>query len=131
MSQRISRNGATNTTCGNTRLNECRAFTRDIDEFRKWFTKDDATWIGAKVPYWTSLLATLLACAMVPFQWVDIESVIAAALLLTWGTPMALRVLTALEARSRGDEDTLAALVESAPLAAHVAVGRAGRSDGG
>jgi phosphatidate cytidylyltransferase len=38
--------------------------------------------IGAKVPYWTSLLATLLACAMVPFQWVDIESVLAASLLL-------------------------------------------------
>ena len=29
--------------------------------------------IGAKVPCWTTLLATLLACAMVPFQWVDIE----------------------------------------------------------
>jgi phosphatidate cytidylyltransferase len=38
--------------------------------------------IGAKVPYWTTLLATLLACAMVPFQWVGIESVLAAALLL-------------------------------------------------
>jgi phosphatidate cytidylyltransferase len=38
--------------------------------------------IGAKVPYWTALLATLLACAMVPFEWIDIESVLAAALLL-------------------------------------------------
>lgn len=38
--------------------------------------------IGAKVPYWTSLLATLLACSMVPFQWVDIESILAASLLL-------------------------------------------------
>ena len=38
--------------------------------------------IGAKVPYWTALVATLLACSMVPFQWVDIESVLAAALLL-------------------------------------------------
>jgi phosphatidate cytidylyltransferase len=38
--------------------------------------------IGARVPYWTTLLATLLACAMVPFQWVDIVSVLAAALLL-------------------------------------------------
>jgi phosphatidate cytidylyltransferase len=38
--------------------------------------------IGAKVPYWTALLATLLACAMVPFQWVDIESILAASLLL-------------------------------------------------
>ncbi len=38
--------------------------------------------IGAKVPFWSSLLATLLGCAMVPFQWVDITSVLAAALLL-------------------------------------------------
>lgn len=38
--------------------------------------------IGAKVPYWTTLLATLLACAMVPFQWVDIEFVLAASLAL-------------------------------------------------
>lgn len=38
--------------------------------------------IGAKVPFWTALLATLLACAMVPFQWVDIESILAASLLL-------------------------------------------------
>lgn len=38
--------------------------------------------IGARVPYWTALLATLLACSMVPFQWVDIESILAASLLL-------------------------------------------------
>ena len=38
--------------------------------------------IGAKVPYWTALLATLLVCAMVPFQWVDIASILAASLLL-------------------------------------------------
>jgi phosphatidate cytidylyltransferase len=38
--------------------------------------------IGAKVPYWTTLLATLLVCSMVPFQWVDLESVMAGALLL-------------------------------------------------
>ena len=38
--------------------------------------------IGAKVPYWTALVTTLFACAMVPFQWIDIESVLAAALLL-------------------------------------------------
>jgi len=38
--------------------------------------------IGAKVPYWTALLATLLACSMVPFQWVDIESILAASLLV-------------------------------------------------
>ncbi len=38
--------------------------------------------IGARVPYLTALLTTLFACAMVPFQWVDIESVLAASLLL-------------------------------------------------
>jgi phosphatidate cytidylyltransferase len=38
--------------------------------------------IGAKVPFWTTLVATLLVCSMVPFQWVDIESVLAGALLL-------------------------------------------------
>ena len=38
--------------------------------------------IGAKVPFWTTLLATLMTCGMVPFQWVDIESILAAALLL-------------------------------------------------
>jgi phosphatidate cytidylyltransferase len=38
--------------------------------------------IGAKVPYWTALVSTLLACAMVPFQWIDIESVLAASLLM-------------------------------------------------
>ena len=41
------------------------------------------------MPYWTALLATLLACAMVPFQWVDIESILAASLLL-----IALNVLS-------------------------------------
>jgi phosphatidate cytidylyltransferase len=38
--------------------------------------------IGAKVPYLTALLTTLFACAMVPFQWIGIESVLAASLLL-------------------------------------------------
>src|SRR5215212_9635091 len=38
--------------------------------------------IGAKIPYWTTLVATLLVCSMVPFQWVDLVSVLAAALLL-------------------------------------------------
>ena len=33
--------------------------------------------IGAKLPYWTALLATLTTCAMVPFQWFDIASVLA------------------------------------------------------
>ncbi|MDO8678867.1 MAG: phosphatidate cytidylyltransferase [Acidobacteriota bacterium] len=38
--------------------------------------------IGAKIPYWTTLVATLLACAMVPFQWVDIVFVLAVSLAL-------------------------------------------------
>ena len=38
--------------------------------------------IGARVPYLTALVTTLFACAMVPFQWIDIESVLAASLLL-------------------------------------------------
>jgi phosphatidate cytidylyltransferase len=38
--------------------------------------------IGARIPYWTALAATLLTCAMVPFRWIDIESVLAASLLL-------------------------------------------------
>ena len=38
--------------------------------------------IGAKVPFWTALLVTLLSCAMVPFQWLDISSILAVALLL-------------------------------------------------
>jgi phosphatidate cytidylyltransferase len=38
--------------------------------------------IGAKLPRWTALVSTLLACAMVPFQWIDIESVLAASLLM-------------------------------------------------
>ena len=38
--------------------------------------------IGVRVPYLTALVTTLFACAMVPFQWVDIESVLAASLLL-------------------------------------------------
>ena len=37
---------------------------------------------GAKFPFWTTLLATLMACAMVPFQWVDIVFVLAASLAL-------------------------------------------------
>jgi len=38
--------------------------------------------IGAQVPFWTTFLTTLLAAAMVPFEWVDLASVLAAALLL-------------------------------------------------
>ena len=62
--------------------------------------------IGAKVPFWTTLLATLLACAMVPFQWVDIESVLAAALLL-----IALNVLVSDRAGTPILADTAAAVL--------------------
>jgi phosphatidate cytidylyltransferase len=39
--------------------------------------------IGAKVPWWTSLVATLGACAMVPFPWVSVEVVIVIGLIAT------------------------------------------------
>jgi phosphatidate cytidylyltransferase len=38
--------------------------------------------IGAKIPFWVALLTTLLVCSMVPFQWVDLESVLAGSLLV-------------------------------------------------
>ena len=62
--------------------------------------------IGARVPYWTALLATLVACAMVPFQWVDIESVLGAALLL-----VALNVLASERAGRPLLADTAAAML--------------------
>jgi phosphatidate cytidylyltransferase len=39
--------------------------------------------IGAKVPWWTTLVATLAACAMVPFPWVSVEVVIVIGLIAT------------------------------------------------
>jgi phosphatidate cytidylyltransferase len=39
--------------------------------------------IGARVPWWTSLVATLGACAMVPFPWVSVEVVIVVGLIGT------------------------------------------------
>jgi phosphatidate cytidylyltransferase len=62
--------------------------------------------IGAKVPYWTALVATLLACAMVPFQWVDIESVLAASLLV-----VALNVLASSRTGASLLADTAAAIL--------------------
>jgi len=32
--------------------------------------------IGARIPWWTSLVATLGACAMVPFPWVSVEVIV-------------------------------------------------------
>jgi len=85
--------------------------------------------IGAKVPYWTTLLATLLVCAMVPFQWVDLESVLAAALLL-----VALNVLVSPRVGAPLLADTAAAVLApvyiGVPLGClvgvHAMVGREG-----
>jgi phosphatidate cytidylyltransferase len=62
--------------------------------------------IGAKVPYWTALVATLLACAMVPFEWIDIESVLAASLLM-----VALNVLASPRTGTPLLADTAAAIL--------------------
>ena len=62
--------------------------------------------IGAKIPYWTTLVATLMVCAMVPFQWVDIESVLAGALLL-----IALNVLASSRVGTPLLADTAAAVL--------------------
>ena len=62
--------------------------------------------IGAKVPYWIALLTTLLACAMVPFQWIEIESVLAASLLL-----VALNVLASTRIGAPLLADTAAAIL--------------------
>ena len=62
--------------------------------------------IGAKVPYWIALLTTLCACAMVPFQWIDIESVLAASLLL-----VALNVLASTRVGAPLLADTAAAIL--------------------
>lgn len=77
--------------------------------------------IGAKVPYWTALAATLLACAMVPFGWVDVVTVLAFALLL-----IALNVLASDRTGKPVLADTAAALMAPVyiglPLGALVAV---------
>jgi len=62
--------------------------------------------IGAKLPYWTTLLATLTTCAMVPFQWVDIASVLAISLLL-----VALSVLASTRTGAPLLADTAAAML--------------------
>src|SRR5918993_5656332 len=37
--------------------------------------------IGAKVPWWTALVATLAACIVVPFPWVSVEVVLVVGLI--------------------------------------------------
>jgi phosphatidate cytidylyltransferase len=39
--------------------------------------------IGAQVPWWTALIATLGACAMVPFPWVAVDVVLVVGLIAT------------------------------------------------
>ena len=85
--------------------------------------------IGAKVPYLTTLLATLLVCAMVSFQRVDLESVLAAALLL-----IALNVLASPRVGAAVLADSAAAMLApvyiGVPMgclvAIHAMVGREG-----
>ena len=62
--------------------------------------------IGVKVPYWIALLTTLLACVMVPFEWIEIESVLAASLLL-----VALTVLASTRVGAPLLADTAAAIL--------------------
>jgi phosphatidate cytidylyltransferase len=62
--------------------------------------------IGAKVPFWTTLVATLLVCSMVPFEWVEIESVLAGALLV-----IALNVLASPRVGAPLLADTAAAVL--------------------
>ena len=62
--------------------------------------------IGAEIPYWTTLVTTLLVCAMVPFQWVDLESVLALSLLL-----IALNVLASGRAGAPVLADSSAAML--------------------
>src|SRR5829696_5034093 len=62
--------------------------------------------IGAKVPFWTALIATLMVCAMVPFERVEIESVLAGALML-----IALNVLASPRVGAPLLADTAAAIL--------------------
>ena len=62
--------------------------------------------IGAKVPYWTALLATLFACAMVPFEWIDIAAVLGFSLLV-----VALNVLASDRVGTPLLADTAAAML--------------------
>ncbi|HEX6164459.1 MAG TPA: phosphatidate cytidylyltransferase [Vicinamibacterales bacterium] len=85
--------------------------------------------IGAKVPYWMTFVTTLLVCAMVPFQWVDLESVLALSLLL-----IALNVLASDRAGAPVLADSSAAMLApvyiGVPLGClvgvHAIVGREG-----
>jgi phosphatidate cytidylyltransferase len=72
--------------------------------------------IGARIPYWTTLLATLLTCSMVPFQWVAIESVLTVSLIL-----IALNVLASDRVGTPLLSDSAAAVL--APVYIGLAIG--------
>jgi len=78
--------------------------------------------IGARVPWWTTLVATLGACAMVPFPWVAVEVVIVVGLIA-----MAANVLVSDRVGAPTLADTAAAVLAPVyiglPLGAIVAIG--------
>jgi hypothetical protein len=43
-------NMCTNQSCGETYEEQCRPFTRDLDQFSRWLTEGDPSWIGAGGP---------------------------------------------------------------------------------
>jgi phosphatidate cytidylyltransferase len=77
--------------------------------------------IGARVPWWSTLAATLAACAMVPFPWVAVESVLAVALVA-----VAVIVMTSDRSGPEVLHDTAAAVLAPVyiglPMGALVAV---------
>lgn len=77
--------------------------------------------IGAVVPAWPTLLATLAAVAMVPFPWVATESVLSAALIV-----IAVGVMTSNRQGAAGLHDVAAAVLAPVyiglPLGALVAI---------
>ncbi|MFO0723850.1 MAG: adventurous gliding motility lipoprotein CglD [Myxococcota bacterium] len=42
--------GCTNTVCRDATVSQCRPFTTDLGRFARWFTENDAAWIGAGGP---------------------------------------------------------------------------------
>jgi phosphatidate cytidylyltransferase len=62
--------------------------------------------IGAVVPAWPTILATLAATAMIPFPWVAIETILGAALIVT-----AVAVMTSNRQSAAGLHDVSAAVL--------------------
>ncbi|MGH9383282.1 MAG: phosphatidate cytidylyltransferase [Vicinamibacterales bacterium] len=72
--------------------------------------------LGGRLPYWPTLAATVIACVMIPFPWVMIESVLGVTLLV-----IAFAVLTS--DRSHTQLATDAALAMLAPVYIGVPIG--------